>query len=232
MTVYPASAYKAAPPHEDDSLLVEMVKQLSAELGVPSMAPNSLVWAALVPKDMLDGSTRQAGRFTRIAPGDQVRFVSQAMFLPADLRGELRLEEWRPLIASSLIFRRIRWKLFLTKVALDWLPLSLTLVSLILPLYFFANRSYWLAAFALSVPAGIFVVGQAGYNMAHKRLMLSADRQAVKLVGKQPFLDVLKKIDGLMVEDIEWIKGRGRMRRALTIDRPGIDERIRNLDSV
>src|SRR2546426_1062322 len=97
MTVYPASAYKAAPPHEDDSLLVEMVKQLSAELGVPSMAPNSLVWAALVPKDMLDGSTRQAGRFTRIAPGDQVRLVSQAMFLPADLRGELRLEEWRSL---------------------------------------------------------------------------------------------------------------------------------------
>jgi len=30
MTVYPASAYKAAPPHEDDSLLVEMVRQLSA----------------------------------------------------------------------------------------------------------------------------------------------------------------------------------------------------------
>jgi len=232
MTVYPASAYKAAPPHEDDSLLVEMVKQLSAELGVPSMAPNSLVWAALVPKDMLDGSTRQAGRFTRIAPGDQVRFVSRAMFLPADLRGKLRLEEWRLLIASSLTFRRMRWKLFLTKVALDWLPLGLTLVSLILSLYFFANRSYWLAAFALSVPGGIFIVGQAGYNMAHKRLMLSADRQAVKLVGKQPFLDVLKKTDGIMLEDIEWIKGRGRMRRALTIDRPGIDERMRNLDSV
>jgi len=120
----------------------------------------------------------------------------------------------------------------LDKSRIDWLPLGLTLVSLILSLYFFANRSYWLAAFALSVPGGIFIVGQAGYNMAHKRLMLSADRQAVKLVGKQPFLDVLKKIDGLMLEDIEWIKGRGRMRRALTIDRPGIDERIRNLDSV
>src|SRR2546428_7258567 len=105
MTVYPASAYKAAPPHEDDSLLVEMVKQLSAELGVPSTAPNSLVWAALVPKDMLDGSTRQAGRFTKNAPGDQGRVVSPAMFLPADLRGELRPEEMRPLLASSLFFR-------------------------------------------------------------------------------------------------------------------------------
>src|SRR2546426_1550822 len=100
MTVYPASAYKAAPPHEDDSLLVEMVKQLSAELGVPSMAPNSLVWAALVPKDMFDGSTRQAGGFTKIPPGDQGRFVSQAIFLPAALRREPRLEGWRPLIAS------------------------------------------------------------------------------------------------------------------------------------
>src|SRR5207245_6499168 len=117
MTVYPPSAYKAASPHEEDSLLIELAKQLSAELGVLGMAPNSLVWAALVPKDMLDGSTRQAGRFTRIAPGDQARFVSQAMFLPADLRGKLRLEEWRPLIASSFIFRRIRWKQLLTKVA-------------------------------------------------------------------------------------------------------------------
>src|SRR2546428_8948954 len=114
MTVYPASAYKAAPPHEDDSLLVEMVKQLSAELGVPSMAPNSLVWAALVPKDMLDGSTRQAGGFTQIAPRDQVRVVSQAMFLPAPLPGGLRLGEWRALIASSFIFRRMRLKLCLS----------------------------------------------------------------------------------------------------------------------
>src|SRR2546426_9389757 len=85
MTVYPASAYKAAPPHEDDSLLVEMVKQLSAELGVPSMAPNSLVWAALVPKDMLDGSTRQAGGVTKIAPGGQGGGVSPATFLSARL---------------------------------------------------------------------------------------------------------------------------------------------------
>jgi len=232
MTVYPPSAYKAASPHEEDSLLIELAKQLSAELGVLGMAPNSLVWAALVPKDMLDGSTRQAGRFTRIAPGDQARFVSQAMFLPADLRGKLRPEEWKPLIASSLIFRKMRWKLLLTKIALDWLPLGLTLVSLILPLYFLANKSYWLGAFALGVPAGIFIVGQAGYNLAHKRLMLSADRQAARLVGQQVFLEVLKKIGSFNFEDIEWIRGRGRPRRALTIDRPGIDERMTNLATV
>ena len=233
MTVYPASAYKAAPPHEEDSLLLEMAKQLSAELGVPSMAPNSLVWAALVPKDILDGSTRQAGSFTRIAPGDQARFVSQALMLPTDLRGRLRPEEWRPIIASSLIFRKMHWNLLLRKIALDWPAMFVTLVSLIIPFYFFfAIRSVWLAVTSLGVPITIFIVGQVAYNLSHKRLMLSADKQAAKLIGKQVFLDVFKKIDDLKLEDIEWIKGRGRMRRALTIDRPGIDERMRNLDSV
>jgi len=225
MTVYPASAYKAAPPHEDDSLLVEMVRQLSAKVGVSSMAPNSLVWVALVPKDILDGSTRQAGSFTRIAPGDQARFVSQAIMLPSDLRGRLRPEEWRPIIASSLLFRKTYWKLLLRKLALDWPSMFLTLVSLIGPFYFFfAIRSVWLAAIATSVPITIFVVGQIGYNLAHKRLMLSADRQAAKLVGKQPFLDVLKKIDDFKLEDIEWIKGRGRISRALTIDQGSMRE--------
>src|SRR3989454_11388140 len=109
MTVYPASAYKAAPPHEDDSLLVEMVKQLSAELGVPSMAPNSLVWAALVPKDMLDGSTRQAGRFNKNAPGAYGGFGSQATMLPGDLPGGLRFVKVKTLLAASLVFMRIRW---------------------------------------------------------------------------------------------------------------------------
>ena len=120
----------------------------------------------------------------------------------------------------------------MTKIALDWLPVGLTLVSLILPLYFFANNSFWLGALALSVPAGIFIVGQAGYNLAHKRLMLSADRQAAKLVGKEAFLEVLKKINDLKLEDVEWILRRGKLRRALTIDRPGIDERMTNLATV
>ena len=197
------------------------------------MAPNSLVWVALVPKDILDGSTRQAGSFTRIAPGDQARFVSQAIMLHSDLRGRLRPEEWRPIIASSLIFRKMHWNLLLRKIALDWPSMFLTLVSLIGPFYFFfAIRSFWLSVISLGVPITIFIVGQVAYNLAHKRLMLSADKQAAKLIGKQIFLDVLKKIDDLKLEDIEWIKGRGRVRRAFTIDRLGIDERMRNLDSV
>src|SRR2546427_2842343 len=109
MTVYPASAYKAAPPHEDDSLLVEMVKQLSAELGVPSMAPNSLVWAALVPKDMLDGSTRQAGDFNRDTPGGSRRCVSRAVVLPCGPPATLRPREWRPLLNSFFLFRKVVW---------------------------------------------------------------------------------------------------------------------------
>src|SRR2546428_11219453 len=114
----------------------------------------------------------------------------------------------------------MRWKLFLTKVALDWFAFGLTLVSLILPLYFFANRSYWLAAFALSVPAGIFVVGQAGYNMAQKRLLISGGRQSGKIHGKQPFLDVLKNIYGALAEGNQGAKRRGKEEGAPEDDRP------------
>jgi hypothetical protein len=142
------------------------------------------------------------------------------------MMGKLTVEEWRPLIASSLVFekkvrRSMRGRAFL----LTGLPVILALggtigVAIVL------HMSWVVFLYpVLLLPLGI--LGGSRYSADLKKARLEADTQASVVVGKNLLLDVLKKIDLMGLNDIEKLKtGRGGRRLASL---PSITERIENL---
>jgi len=72
-------------------------------------------------------------------------------------------------------------------------------------------------------------LGGRSYSRDLKKARLEADTQVSALIGKDSFLNVLKKIDMMGLDDIDRLKtGRGGRRLA---GLPSITERIENLQT-
>jgi hypothetical protein len=145
------------------------------------------------------------------------------------MMGKLTVEEWRPLIASSLVFekkvkRSMRGRAFL----LTGLPVILALggtigVAIVL-------RMSWVVFLYPVLLLPLAILGGRSYNSDLKKARLDADTQASAVVGKNLLLDILKKIDMMGLDDIDRLKtGRGGRRLA---GLPSITERIQNLQTV
>jgi hypothetical protein len=82
-------------------------------------------------------------------------------------------------------------------------------------------------------PALLFplaILGGRRYNSDLKKARLEADTQTSTVIGKDPFLQVLRKIDTMGLNDIDLLKsGRGGRRLASL---PSITERIDNLQGL
>jgi len=151
------------------------------------------------------------------------------MVMPARMMGKLAVEEWRPLIASSVLFekkvkRRLRGKAFLLTVMPVILGIAVPIAAAIvlhtaLPILLYP-------VFVLPLA----YLGSRSYSSDLKKARLEADTQASAVVGKDLLLDVLKKIDTMGLDDIDRLKtGRGGRRLA---GLPSITERIQNLQGL
>jgi hypothetical protein len=150
------------------------------------------------------------------------------MVMPARMMERLTLEEWRPLIASSLKFekkirRTLRDKAFL----LTGLPLIIALAVPIVAAIVFHTALLILLYPVLVLP--LAYLGGRSYSSDLKKARLEADTQTSVVIGKNSLLDVLKKIDLMGLDDIDSLKsGRGGRRIA---GLPSITERIQNLQT-
>jgi len=149
--------------------------------------------------------------------------------MPARMMGKLTVEEWRPLIASSLLFekkirRTLRGKAFL----FTGVPLIVALAVPISVAIVFQTPLLILLYPVLVLP--LAYLGGKRYSLDLKKARLEADTQASVVVGKNSLLDVLKKIDLMGLDDIDRLKsGRGGRRIA---GLPSITDRIANLQGV
>ncbi len=145
------------------------------------------------------------------------------------MMGKLTVEEWRPLIASSLLFekkirRTLRGKAFL----FTGVPLIVALAVPISVAIVFQTPLLILLYPVLVLP--LAYLGGKRYSLDLKKARLEADTQASVVVGKNSLLDVLKKIDLMGLDDIDRLKsGRGGRRIA---GLPSITERIANLQGM
>jgi hypothetical protein len=143
--------------------------------------------------------------------------------------GKFSVEEWRPLIASSLVFekktkRALRGRAILVTV----LPLLVALAVPIAAAIVF--RSPWVTFLYPVLVLPLAFLGNKSYSSDLKKARLEADTQVSAVVGKNALLDVLRKIDLLGLDDIDRLKsGRGGRRVA---GLPSITERIDNLQQV
>src|SRR6267378_5799619 len=109
---------RSLPTSPDDPRLLEMASSLGQQLDLPGLNLRDIRWMEWIP----------AGRSARSVPSDWCSFLRHSMVMPARMTGKLTVEEWRPLIASSLVFekkvrRSMRGRAFL----LTGLPVILAL---------------------------------------------------------------------------------------------------------
>ena len=145
------------------------------------------------------------------------------------MMGKLTVEEWRPLIGSSLMFeKKIRRTLRGRAFLLTGLPL---IVALAVPISAaIVLQMSWLIILYPVLVLPLAYLGGRRYSSDLKKARLEADTQASAVIGKDSLMAVLKKIDNMGLDDIDRLKtGRGGRRLA---GLPSITERIENLQTV
>ncbi len=202
------------PMNPEDQGIVDIARELCQRLGITRIHPQTVSW-------------REKRGLVRVPP-DLVFFAMDNIMLPKSLMGKLEPEEWKPLLASSLIYH---WK-SQSKVALGMivrtipivllLPVGLVFLDRILSNQFRLFRIILLAVYLpLSLIAVVYSQILSLRNM--KRVRLDCDRRAAELAGPENLLRALKKIESLDIE---------KPRRLAHLVRPSIQQRINHLQSL
>ncbi|TMI20720.1 hypothetical protein E6H31_08350 [Candidatus Bathyarchaeota archaeon] len=207
------------PSSPDDARLLEVASGLGQQLDLPGLNLRDIRWMEWIP----------VGRSTRSVPSDWCMFLRHSMVLPARMMGKLTVEEWRPVIASSLVFeKKIRRSMRGTAFLLTRVPLIVSLGGTITAAILL--QMSWIIFLYPVLLFPLAILGGRRYDADLKRARLEADSRTSSVIGKDPLLQVMKKIDLMGLDDVDRLKsGRGGRRLASL---PSITERIDNLQGL
>ena len=209
----------ASSSEEYEKQIVEIVSDLGHTLGI-KVHPNRVVW---------HGRLVATPNFMTGLGSDQCDFDGGKVILPKTLKDRLTPEEWRPLLASQLLYERrsklaifSRWILLIIIVRIVWVGAVASLGA--------SYGDYGLAlALALFIPITILATWFFSHELRGVRL--KADERAARLVGPREFLNVLEKVDSFKINDVEKRK-RGGFRIRVQSHFPSIDSRIRRMNKL
>jgi len=157
---------------------------------------------------------------------DDCRYGLDLAVFPDRMKGRLEPKEWRPLVASSLIYRKILVRRLGDRVVVMALAaFAFLTVGAAVVLAIFGSSSelpFLISALPL---AGLFVVNR--FTHGSKKLRLPGDLEAANVVGSEELLSVLRKIDSLGIKDVKDTERRGLSRHFS--GKPSVAERIANL---
>jgi hypothetical protein len=158
---------------------------------------------------------------------DDCRFALGLASFPDRMKGRLEPKEWRPLIASTLIYRKI--------IARN--PPASAVVSVAVLFVLLVGGAGILSAIFGSSEVGIpfflyivFVGGPFFVNwitQGAKNQRLQEGLEATRVFEKEELLSVLRKIDGMGMPDVIEAEKRGFSRHFSS--KPSVTERISNL---
>jgi len=196
-----------------------MAVTLGQQLDITKLNVREVRWSSIVP----------LGRSAVPIPSDWCFFLFHAIVMPARMMGKLTPEEWRPLIASSILYqKRLRRSADRRQALYIVFPTFLALLSSAIIVG--VLRVYWASLIVLLLIIPLFVVGNRRSRPYLKKAMLEADTKASALTGKESFLEVLRKIDIMRQGDAEMSKADERSRRRLAL--PSLVERVDNLQGI
>lgn len=148
--------------------------------------------------------------------------------LPAALKGKLSLDEWKPLLVSSLIFGfrpnfvRVWGRGKLVRIVM-WIP-----IVIFIGLTFLGDFSIAWSAALLGLVA-ILLLPRV-FNQTLSKLRLMADSEAAGIVGRDQFVRTLRKVDSFHIPDLDKRKmKRQRIWQRRVLPWPNITERLENL---
>ena len=158
---------------------------------------------------------------------DDCRFAFGLAAFPDRMKGRLEPKEWRPLIASTLIHRKILARNPPGSILVSMLALFvLMIVGAGILLVIFGNGAGGLPFFLYMVLVGGPVLVN-GVTQGAKKHRLQADLEVARIFGKEDLLSVLRKIDGMGMPDAVETENRGFSRHFSS--KPSVAERITNL---
>lgn len=189
----------------------------------------------------------------RLAPSDHCLFAVKGLRrgwlqLPAVLRGKLNPSEWKPLIASSLIYafnpsfrRKRRFGILLFPMVV----IALGLVDIVVIQLFYAEFSVASSAMErflllqfpnllFSLEGLLFVLAARKWNMSLRSNFIQADNISAKTLGSAALLQTLVKIDSMALPDLE----QGKREKSTiwtttgSLPWPSINQRIERLQGV
>ncbi len=163
-------------------------------------------------------------------PSDECSFVGDSIILPKRMRGVIDPDEWKPIIASRIIYRK-RWMR-----SQPWRQTLAMLVSIPLVIFGGALMAFLFGPSRFAIPWLVYVVVVVGplflnlVTQAQKSMRLHADAETAVLFGEKNLLSVLKKIELLKLDDVEKTKNSRIMRHFSK--KPSITERIETISRV
>jgi hypothetical protein len=187
-----------------DKAILEATAGVAQQLGI-SFNPVTISWNTFV----------QRGRSFAELPIDECQFTQSVLTLPEAMKGRLEAEEWKPVIASALIFsKEMRGKLVGGLLVLALVIVGLNVLGwLFVPSFFpttvttyqgktAVNNNGYLILVLGGVPLSILVMAFLGMRYG-KSVRLLADRRAADLLGRARFLAVLRKVQGPVQESLK-----------------------------
>jgi hypothetical protein len=197
--------------HPGDQRILEIARELCQQLGIYKFNLRVVSWV---------------GRMgLRQIPSDYMMIYRDTIWLPRSLMERLEPDDWRPLLASGLIYYSTRQSKTMIGMLTTVFPAALLLPVLFL-LYFrfvgvdsLPKRVGSYVVFALLI--GLMIYATIHWLRGMKRLWLEADNRAVGLVGREAFLKTLEKMQSFGT-------AKGPPLRLY----PSIPERIRNLSGI
>jgi hypothetical protein len=200
--------------------ILEISRGLCLLLDIPVLYLKSVVWT---------DSTRYLRGGGRIVPSDQSLILQPGdLVLPKRMREKLTPDEWKPIIASALIYeKKLAPKLRGKALANIGLPVIASYVAL--GVAFALSKSTWVGLLFLGFPIATLLLGFKRFTPYQRRARLQADLQTTKLVDKEFFLEVLTKIHSSGMKDVE--KREEQAARGRISEFPSITERLDNLRS-
>jgi hypothetical protein len=202
-----------------DSSILDAVRGLAAQLSIFDPVLDEVSWRNMVG----------TGRAPRVMPSDHCEFRSKKLILPARMQDAISVDEWRPIIASELVYRKLYSKVARKRVPLLLGPLIALVVAAVVMIFITGSTFWvglWLLYFIIIIPV------LRGNTRLFYQCRLEADRTAAQVVGREAFLEVLRKIDSMKLPDIEKSKNPGFDSRRAVNPIPNIIDRIVNLEQL
>jgi hypothetical protein len=210
----------------ENEQVLRLTGELCSQLGTTKLVPKKVFWkdAVQVPVGEMPANLEM--------PSDLVSIGSGNMVLPKRMQGVLTVEEWRPIIASSLIFMPwVRRKMVRTLELSALGVLGYAVATFLLLQYFgygvfsFQGSLAFHPAILLTLGVALFVITGRYFAPEGRQELLKADKKAAELYGRDEFVRALQKIDNMGFSDVQKLE---KKKRSL-YNKPSVAERLENL---